>query len=496
MFSNILTEEKINFKILEEKAFKMACEITNEIMRNMLEEYDKELMKSRDKGRYRHKGYETTTLKTKTGLVKYRRTKYLETLENGSKKITYLTDKILEIKNVGQVSSGLIDLVVKNIKEVSYRGCSEVINNCTGINISSTGVWNIVQKLGQEIKENEKAKVRAYEEDKLETGKKETPVVYQEADGICIYTQGKLRKKQIAKYKKEHPGEEVPKGVRNIELKLGMTYEGWKKVGTNRFALVGKEYVAGYMTGEEMAQITSANLHSKYDMSKVELRVLNSDGASWIKQLAVAGVIHQADSFHIRERISRQVREQEDVEILKEMFWEREYKEMIEYVEYLKYKYDGESEEVEKLEDLKRYLEKRQDSIARYNDKVEVKIKLKTFSKRTGLKYRNMGCGESNNYSVITRRFKHRRMSWSKNGSENLAKVITTYASESCNDIMESLELQILPDEFIEYAEKYIKRKKLNSKHIGYEMKHGAIVVNSNIKNILKYRPISELVYR
>lgn len=54
-------------------------------------------------------------------------------------------------------------------------------------------------------KENENLKVRAYEEDRLEAGKRETPVVYQEADGVCIYTQGKLRKEQIKKYKKEHP---------------------------------------------------------------------------------------------------------------------------------------------------------------------------------------------------------------------------------------------------------------------------------------------------
>ena len=33
-----------------------------------------------------------------------------------------------------------------------------------------------------------------------------------------------------------------------------MTYEGWKEVGKNRYALVGKEYVAGYMSGEERTE--------------------------------------------------------------------------------------------------------------------------------------------------------------------------------------------------------------------------------------------------
>ena len=75
-----------------------------------------------------------------------------------------------------------------------------MINNMTGLSISSVAVWNIVQKLGEEIKEYEKEKVEAFEEEKLKAGEKETPVIYQEADGIMIYTQGEDRKKQEEKY--------------------------------------------------------------------------------------------------------------------------------------------------------------------------------------------------------------------------------------------------------------------------------------------------------
>ena len=118
--------------------------------------------------------------------------------------------------------------------------------------------------MGNQIKENEANKVKAYKEGMLEEGTKEIEVLYQEADGVMIYTQGKDRKEQHDKYKKEHPNEEVPKKTRNVEIKLGMTYEGWKEVSKNRYELVGKEYVVGYMSGEEMAQITNANLYSKY----------------------------------------------------------------------------------------------------------------------------------------------------------------------------------------------------------------------------------------
>lgn len=505
MFENILTKDSVSFKDLEEIAFKIACEFANEILRNMLEEYDKKIMDTRDTKEFRHKGKETTTVKAKTGLVEYTRTKYIQKQEDGKNKCIYLTDEILEIKEIGQVSGGIIELVVQNISEVSYRVCAEMISKMTGLSISGVGVWNIVQKLGEKIKKYEKEKVEAHQNDKLEAGTKETPTIYQEADGVMIYTQGKDRKKQIEKYKEEHPNEEVPKKVRNIELKLGMTYEGWKEIGNNRYELVGKEYVAGYMTGEEMANITNANLHSKYDMNKVELRVLNSDGGRWIRKLLAKKTIYQADSYHLKEKINTHVRETEDAEKLKTMFYKKDYSKMIEYVEELKYKYDGECGEVEKLEELKKYLNKRKDSMKRYKDYEGVKQKLKTYSKKTGLKYRNMGCQESNNYCRLTRRMKKKRMSWSKDGSENIAKVITTYASESCTDIIKHLNIQLLPEGFIEYAEKYIneieqnikemKKQKVKAKKI-YTFKQGSLNGYPQLKKILENKAISELIYR
>lgn len=505
MFENILTKNSVSFKELEEIAFKIACEFANEILRNMLEEYDKKLMDTRNTRVYRHKGKETTTVKAKTGLVEYTRTKYITKNEDGTNKCIYLTDELLNIKEMGQVSGGIIDLVIKNISEVSFRVCAEMINNMTGLSISGVAVWNIVQKLGEEIKQYEKEKVEAHQNDKLQAGEKETPVIYKEADGIMIYTQGKDRKEQIENYQKQHPDEEVPKKVRNVELKLGMTYEGWKEIGKNRYALAGKEYVAGYMSGEKMSDITNANLHSKYDMSKVELRVLNSDGGSWIKKLLTAKAIYQADSYHLKEKITTHVRDAEDSEILKVMFYKKEYSKMIEYVEALKYKYDGEVQEVEKLEELKKYLVKRKNDMKRYKDYEGVREKLKGYSKKTGLKYRNMGCQESNNYCRLTRRMKKKRMSWSKNGSENIAKVITMYASESCTDIIKHLDIQLLPESFVEYAEKYIseieqnikemKKQKVKTKKI-YTFKQGSLEGYPQLKKILQSKAISELIYR
>ena len=335
MFENILTKENVTFKDFEEIAYKIACEFANEILRNMLEAYDKQVMDNRDTSVYRHKGKETTTIKAKTGLVEYTRTKYLTKNEEGKNKCVYLIDEMLNIKEKGQVSGGIIELIVKNIAEVSYRVCAEMINNMTGITISGVAVWNIVQQLGEEIKQYEKKKVEAFQEDKLKAGEKETPTVYQEADGIMIYTQGKDRKEQIEKYQKqcEKKGKEFkkPKSVKT-ELKLHVTYEGWKK-DDERHPLVNKSYIAGMMSSKKLEKIRNARLYQKYDLEKVKLRVMNGDGARWIKNITAKGAISQKDNFHIHQEIVRDIPDKEYREELEKIIEEKRFDEVQKYIE-------------------------------------------------------------------------------------------------------------------------------------------------------------------
>ena len=103
------------------------------------------------------------------------------------------------------------------------------------------------------------------------------------------------------------------------------------------------------MDGKKIAEIMRTKIYSKYDVSKIELNVTNSDGANWIKKLVPKNGIYQADCYHLKEKINTNVREKEDAEEIIKMYWNEKYVEMIEYVESLKYKYGGECEEVEKL---------------------------------------------------------------------------------------------------------------------------------------------------
>ena len=174
-------------------------------------------------------------------------------------------------------------------------------------------------------------------------------------------------------------------------------------------------------------------------------------------------------------------------------------------LEELKKKCGGEYEEVKKLEELAGYIEKRKNQLARYNEKEEIKKKLKVYNEQTGVLYRNTGCQESNNYCELTKRFNRRRMSWTEKGATNLAKVITTIDSESCNDIFEYLKVDVSVENYKEFVDKHIEEieenvrkmkelKRLDKTNIKKSISITQAIING--LNALKNKSFSDLIYR
>jgi len=93
------------------------------------------------------------------------------------------------------------------------------------------------------IAEKEHEKTILDKKNKLVAGTKEILVLFEEANGLWINLQGKDRKEQIEKYKSicENEGKEYkePTSVKS-ELKLHVSYEGWKK-DDKRYSLVNNK---------------------------------------------------------------------------------------------------------------------------------------------------------------------------------------------------------------------------------------------------------------
>ena len=269
--------------------------------------------------------------------------------------------------------------------------------------------------------------------------------------------QGKDKKEAIELYKKSHPESDVPKSVRKKELKIVSIYEGWKKEAKNRNTLVNKKIFAQVIDNCKIKKVMNTYIDNTYNKENLKLIVTNSDGGTWTKEKTKGKKIYQLDWFHVKQMVNRQVREKEDRKILIKYLTQKEYDNALNMCEELKYKYDGEVNEIKKLDMLKEYINKNKGNFIRYQETEEFKkIKQDNFI------YNNLGTQESTNYSKITKRMKRRRMSFSIEGADNLARVIAMVGSYDYEGISKAFEIQVLPQKAIDEAEEYIKNIEKN----------------------------------
>lgn len=399
MFDNIVANNEINFNDLEKKIYKFVCDLGCCLLKNMLESYDEKLKNNRDKKEFRHKGYKINSIKTVLGVVTYKRAVY-EVKEEDNKKYVFLLDEILSVATIGKISANLVEKILSTVVETnSYRDASNQLMESFNLGISHEAVREIVLKEGMNIINKEKEEIKLDKKNKLVAGEKEIPVLFEEADGLWINLQGKDREEQIEKYKKlcKKKGKEykAPKRIKS-ELKLHVSYEGWKK-DDPRHALVEKQYIVGFMSAKEMKDRRDAKIFQKYDIDKIKVRVLNGDGAKWINQLATADTIRQKDNFHIHQEIIRDIPVDEHRRQIERLIAERRYEEIPVFLEFLKYEYGGEEKSLAKIDRLRSYLE---DGLPRYQEILEEQ-KRKLPTPPEGIEYKDpRNNGKSDIYCI------------------------------------------------------------------------------------------------
>ena len=459
MFKEIITNDEVKFNELEKKIFKFVCFLGCMLIKLFLERYDEKLKRTRDKSKYRDKGYRENTVKTVMGPVTYRRTMYIEN-ENGKQRTMFLLDESLKICAIGKVSQNLAETAVEVVvNSTSYRKASENIESMTGESISHEALRTLTVEIGDKIEQKENEEIKLMEKHELVKGLKEIAALFEEADGIWINLQGKDRKQALDKQKKEceKKGKRFnPKARVKTELKLHVMYEGWKK-GDKRHSLVSKRYMAGIMSPKRIKALRDARVYQTYDEEKIQLRVTNGDGAAWTKGTTAKGGIYQKDNFHIHQEIIRDVPKEYRSGIEK-LLEKKEYSKIPKAIEQLKYEVGGEEKAVKKLDVLKSYL--RQD-LERYQDILKKQGK-ELPEAPEGVEYRNMGTQESQIFSMLKVRLCSGRKSFSKNGANALAKVCVLVKEKEdwYEDIEKPIPVDTSVKDWIEEIESHIIRKK------------------------------------
>ena len=417
--STIVEEKLISFKELEQKVFKYVCELGCEITRIIMESYDDELAAARDTKQYRDKGVRKTSIKTVYGDVVYWRRVYRTSLEDGEKAYVYLLDEAMQMDKIGLISTNLAEKIAMTVTESPYRVTADVISSTCGQNISAGGVWNMMQRLGERISAEEEHAVKQMNADQSE-GIKEIPVLFEEMDGVWLHMQDRNHKK-----------------MKKQEMKVFTMYEGWdaEKEKQNRSTLVEKTMLAGMEKSSEFHEKREACIRKKYNADEIGQRVLNGDGGGWINEPYDSEVIFQLDRYHVYKEITRKIGDKQAQEEIRRLFDEEKPEEMLEYIEVYATSVESPDEKDKRSKsarELYKYLNNNRKGLLPY-DKQGREIP----EPHEGVIYKGMGVQESQNCTVITLRMKNRRMRWSVNGANNLAKAL--YRKEN-KELIETID--------------------------------------------------------
>lgn len=449
MMSLMIKENGVTFKELEKNIYAWVCQIGREFTKEFLERYDRMLMEGRDKKKYRNKGARQTTVKTVYGEVTYRRNVYEVAGEDGTRRFVYLLDETLDLDHVGLISTNMAELLVKGITELSYRECASQVSEMTGQTISAMGVWNVIQALGEKVCEEETELTEAYKKGQVK-GKREVPVLFEEADGVYIKLQGKDRKKE----KQD-----------KAEIKIGLAYDGWRKTGPDRYALEDKVVVAGFSKAKEFQEYREAAIAQEFNLDEVDQRILNADGASWIKKVKDKSTCFQLDPFHRNKAVKEKIHEEAAQDAVLELLGKEEIEGVFRYLEIYRNSL-SDDQEIEDAEELMRYYEKNREGLLPYQSQG-----LELPEPPEGLEYRNMGTMENHVWSVIAKRMKHGHRSWSRQGGNHLAKILAKKCSGKLYEVTERLRRPVFEEEKVEelYGEILMSAKVPKKDGKGYE---------------------------
>lgn len=191
-----------------------------------------------------------------------------------------------------------------------------------------------------------------------------------------------------------------------------------------------------------------------YNYDKVQYKMINGDGASWIEPFEVENITYQQlDQFHIFKNIIGIIKNKKIKRMVLDRFKNKDIEKMLDTIIMYADSIDNEKQtnkEAENARDLYTYLYNNKNGLIKYRDVVKLP------EAPEGTEYRNMGVQENQNCSLVTLRMKHRRMSWSVAGANNLAKVICANENGELDKFIENTYEFKIPLGYVEIDKKKI----------------------------------------
>jgi hypothetical protein len=220
--------------------------------------------------------------RTCLGTVRVERTCYRG--EDG--RYRYLLDEALGMSRYRHSTSRVTGMALGLAVQMTFRRTAEVLRNLTPMVLSHQTIHNQVARVADPYLKQQDREVRDFSQCGVlpdSEGRRVSRLMV-EADGVALSLQRER--------------------TRKTEVKLGIAYEGWAKVGRDRYRTVNKTYFAD--TGEAHQQWAGmmVKLQKRYDMSGITDVIAGGDGAPWIRDGADdLGARFQLCQYHLNRAL-------------------------------------------------------------------------------------------------------------------------------------------------------------------------------------------------
>ena len=385
-----LTKDAESFKQdirqLERYILSKALEWARKILKTILEQLDELFKENRDK-KLKIIDKRGTWYKTCLGSIKVKRRYYRD--QYGA--YHYLLDELLDMDKYRHTTVDVQQLALELASDMTFRRSAEVLEKTTQINLSHQTIKNMVTKVADKGLEQKETEIMHF----IETGEiaegngKKTNILLMEADGTMLSLQRQKAKK--------------------AEVKLGIAYEGWDKIGKDRYRTINKTFYADIASSERFWAGFSLQLQSKYDLAGINRFVLGGDGATWIKDgLDYFGGTFQLSRFHYNRELRRVLGDdKETLALIRDACKKGDIATVNKELEILRKTAKGEW--ALELKRLEHYLVANASGLKDYRGET-----------KTGTVLRGTGAMEGNVSKLIARRMKNQGMSWSPKGIRSM----------------------------------------------------------------------------
>jgi hypothetical protein len=268
-------------------------------------------------------------------------------------------------------------------------------------------------------------------------------------------------------------------------MKLAIAYDGTEKTGKNRFRLTNKVACANFETITKFHLRKEGVIAARYNIDEVEVRVLNGDGAAWIKHKKHTDTIYQLDTFHRNRAILRAVQGERHRRELFKTLYEGDIEYLLLCIDTL-IGMEQDATREEALKELYIYFDNNKEGLVPWQERVEAP------APPVGKEYRNTGAMESNVFSIIGNRMKGRRRCFSIKGGNNLARLLCLNATGELHSVV-SVIAKLLPEKYEEEVITTMSAAKVKeSIGSGFDGFKSFVVPSSQkwLKDLVKIRPL------